>query len=48
MSPRRVMLSVGSLCALLAAASFSAPARADQALYTDSLQNGWPVIAGRR
>lgn len=40
MSPRRVLLSVGSLCALVAA-SLACPARADQALYTDSLQNGW-------
>lgn len=41
MSPRRVLLSVGSLCALLTAPLSPAPARADQALYTDSLQNGW-------
>ena len=41
MSPRRVLLSVGSLCALMAATSLSAPVRADQTLYTDSLQNGW-------
>ena len=40
MSPRRVLLSVGSLCALMAA-SLSSLARADQTLYTDSLQNGW-------
>ncbi len=40
MSPRRVLLSVGSLCALVAA-SLAGPVRADQALYTDSLQNGW-------
>ena len=40
MSPRRVLLSVGSLCVLMAA-SLSSPARADQTLYTDSLQNGW-------
>jgi len=41
MSPRRVLLAAGSLCALMAAPLFSSPARADQALYTDSLQNGW-------
>ena len=40
-SPQRILLSVGSLCALLSAASLSAPARADQSLYGESLQNGW-------
>ena len=40
MSPRRVLFSVGSLCALMAT-FLPGPVRADQALYIDSLQNGW-------
>lgn len=40
MSLQRVLLSVGSLCALLSA-SLCLPARADQPVYADALQNGW-------
>ena len=40
MSPRRVLLSVGSLCALMASFLLG-PVDADQAVYTDSLQSGW-------
>ena len=37
-SPRRISLLAGAACALLAA---TGAARADQSVYTDSLQNGW-------
>ena len=40
MSPRRLLLSIGAACALMAA-FLSGPVYADQAVYTDSLQNGW-------
>jgi len=41
MISRRMLYLAASLGTLLATAGASPPARADQSLYTDSLQNGW-------